>query len=549
MKDFLVLKFLDKFKGVFEKVGIEYELMRNILQVKLIMDGRRVPTIISNSSKEKKEDNDENNFKKSLWYYVFIGVFIIPFILMGNNFIFQMSLTFGLLMFMLMTSLISDFSSVLLDVRDKNIIFSKPVKSITISAAKLIHILIYMFMITISLTGPALITALIKNGVMFFLLFLFEIILMDLFIVVLTALLYMLILRFFDGEKLKDIINYVQIALSIAMAIGYQMLGRVFNFINLDVVFKPSWWQYIMAPIWFGAPFELFLKGSQDVHYKIFSSLVLLIPLISIALYIKLVPSFERNIQKLNDNSSKGKKEHNRIPDLLSNVICSSGEERTFFKFTLYMLKNERQFKLRVYPSLGLALIFPFIFLFNRLSNEKLVDIASGKSYLNIYFCAILIPILVMNMKYSETYKGRWIYNALPLKDTAPIFKGTLKAFVIRLLLPIYIAEGIIFTIIFGVRIIPDLILVLLIMLLFTVVCFIAVRKALPFSKPLEAGEKNNGIITIPLMLFLGFLAAVHYACTLVNSGIYICMIVMLIINIFLWKKSFNLTWEKVNNE
>lgn len=539
----MVLRFLDKFKRVFEKIGIEYELMRKILQIKLIMDGRRVPTIISNSAKGQKENNGENNFKKSLWYYAVIGLFIIPFIVMGKNFIFQMSLTFGLLMFMLMTSIISDFSSVLLDVRDKSIILSKPVKSKTISAAKIIHILIYMFMITFSLTGPALIVALIKNGFLFFLLFLFEIILMDLFIVMLTALLYMLILKFFDGEKLKDIINYVQIALSLAMAIGYQMVGRLFNFINMDVVFKPAWWQYLIVPVWFGAPFELVMNGMRNTYYIIFSSLALIVPIISIALYVRFMPSFEKNIQKLTNSSSKGKKEHNGILNVLSKMICSKGEERTFFNFALHMLKNERQFKLRIYPSLGLALVFPFLFIINNLRYEKLVDIASSKSYLNIYLCTIFVPMLVMSMKYSETYKGRWIYNALPLKNTAPIFKGTLKALVVRLLLPLYAVDSIIFVIIFGVRIIPDLILVLLVILMFTVVCFKATGKELPFSQPFEAAQQGDGITSIVLMIFLAVLAGIHYACTLAASGIYIYMLVMLILNIFLWKKSFNISW------
>lgn len=40
--------------------------------------------------------------------------------------------------------------------------------------------------------------------------------------IVITALIYLFILRFFNGEKVKDIINFVQIALTIVMTIGYQ---------------------------------------------------------------------------------------------------------------------------------------------------------------------------------------------------------------------------------------------------------------------------------------------------------------------------------------
>lgn len=54
MEDFRTLKVLDRFKGMFEKMGVDYSIMRRILQVKLMMDQRRVPTIFSQSTKRKK---------------------------------------------------------------------------------------------------------------------------------------------------------------------------------------------------------------------------------------------------------------------------------------------------------------------------------------------------------------------------------------------------------------------------------------------------------------------------------------------------------------
>lgn len=545
MRDFKVLKFLDKFSVFFEKLGVDYHIMRKILQVKLIMDGRRVPTAIGNSSKSKNEDKYENGFFKSLWLYGVIGLIMVPFVIMGKNFIFQMSFVFGMLMFMIMTSLISDFSSVLLDIRDKNIMFSKPVDNKTLSTAKVIHVLIYMFFITISLSGIPLVVSSVKHGILFFIIFAFEIILMDLFIVVLTALLYLLILKFFDGEKLKDIINYVQIMLTITISIGYQLLGRLFEFSNLKVMFNPKWWQYFIIPIWFGAPFEVILHTNRNTSFIIFSALALVIPIISIVIYIYLIPSFERNLQKLNNNSSKGKKRNNIISDSVSKIICSSKEERTFFRFASNMMKNEREFKLKVYPSLGFSLIFPFIFMFNELRDQGLAKLALSKTYLFIYFCAVMLPTVIMMMKYSGKYKGAWIYKTIPIKNIANIFKGTLKAFIVNLLLPIYIIECIVFICIFGVRIFPDLIVVFLNMMIFTVICFRVMKKSLPFSESFGVSEKGEGLIMIPLMILIGALAYVHYLCTAFNYGLYIYMAVLFIIMMAVWKKAFNISLEK----
>ncbi|WP_371017932.1 hypothetical protein [Pseudalkalibacillus sp. JSM 102089] len=98
MKNFPTLKILDLFRFLFERLDIDYPTLRRILQVKLTMDGRRPTTIMSqNMSGNKKKDS--NQFLKSLWFYAFIGLTLIPILFFGDNFMFQMSLIFGVLMF------------------------------------------------------------------------------------------------------------------------------------------------------------------------------------------------------------------------------------------------------------------------------------------------------------------------------------------------------------------------------------------------------------------------------------------------------------------
>ncbi|WP_391208789.1 hypothetical protein [Psychrobacillus sp. L4] len=132
MIDFNSLRILDRFKGLFWKSGIDYEIMRKIIQLKLTMDSRRMPTIF-NGSKVKKEGNQ---FLKFLWMYALYGLILLtPFLFLGKQYIFLISIMFSLLIFILMTSMISDFSAVLLDIRDKNILHTKPINTKTLNAA------------------------------------------------------------------------------------------------------------------------------------------------------------------------------------------------------------------------------------------------------------------------------------------------------------------------------------------------------------------------------------------------------------------------------
>ena len=102
MEDFKTLKLLDKIQFLFTKMGIDYMVMRHILQIKLTMDERKVPTFFNQSANKKSEDQ-KYGFIKSLWIYVLIGLILIPLMGFGENFLFQMSITYAILIFIIIS--------------------------------------------------------------------------------------------------------------------------------------------------------------------------------------------------------------------------------------------------------------------------------------------------------------------------------------------------------------------------------------------------------------------------------------------------------------
>ena len=279
------------------------------------MDGVFQP--FSHKMREKMTRKLTNQYIKSLWIYVLFGLFMIPFILMGDNYLFQMSLFFGIFTFFVMTSMIADFSSVLLDIRDRNILFPKPVDRKTIGMAKMVHVVIYLSYLTIALVSIPLIVGLFKNGFLFFLVSIVNIILIDVLVVGLTALIYFLFLRFFDGEKLKDLINYVQIGLSLMIMVGYQLLVRSFQFIDLTVSLQPKWWQTFIFPMWYGANMEMVMNGDFQPFYLFFSALGILVPLLSIWIYMKYNHVFEQNLQKLTYHGKAKEKKQRKLRSII----------------------------------------------------------------------------------------------------------------------------------------------------------------------------------------------------------------------------------------
>ncbi len=536
MKDFISLRILDRFRTVFEAVGCDYPIMRKILQAKLTMDSRRVPTILSRNARRAP---DRNGFLTSLWVYLFMGVILIPFVVMGRNYLFQMSVVFGILMFLVMTSMISDFSTVLLDIRDRIIIATKPVTGRTLGFARAIHVVIYLTLLTTVLAGPSLLAAFIAQGFWFGLTFALSLVWMDLLIMTVTTLLYLGILNFFDGERMKDFINYVQIGLSIAMVIGYQVIGRVFDVVKLRVVLRPAWWQAVIPPMWFGALFaELFGRQSSNLT-MILLVLALFVPLALFFAYVRFMPAFETRLEKLSATTTHSPTTKHGWRRNLARLACRRRDERTMFEFASIMMGREREFKLKVYPSLGFAIAFPFILIFNPAWSQGLHSLGSSHWYLAIYMSSVMIPTVLMTLRYSGQYKAAWIYQVSPIEHLEDVFKGTVKAFVYQLFLPVYFIEGLVFTVLFGIRVIPDLTVALLSMLVYAVIAFRFLRKGLPFSEPFQLAQPSERIVGLILLALVGVMAGLQFLVTLMSGAIYWYMIFLVLANMIAWRIGF----------
>ena len=361
MKDFLYLRFLDRLRGLFTAMGADYPTMRRILQLKLVMNRRRSSTVIS-----KDKPDGKNSFFASLGMYVFLGLFIGIFMFFPFPLFLKMNIVLGMIVFIILTTMISDFSSVLLDVQDKAILLTRPVDAKTLSVAKLLYIVYYLFSITMAISGIALIASLIKYGFLFFLMMLAILVLICSFTILFTSILYFAILRLFSGEKLKDIINYFQIALSIFMTVAYQLIGRIFNIVDMNVQITVRWWNFLLPSSWFAAPFSIFFTKERGLYYILLALAGVVVPVAALILYIKVAaPAFERNLQKLLSGGAKVKLKKFSLMRAVSGLICYNDVEKVFFKFTCGMLKSERKLKLRLFPNLTLGVIMPFVMIFS----------------------------------------------------------------------------------------------------------------------------------------------------------------------------------------
>ena len=551
MRDFLFLKFLDRIKKLFFAMGVDYPVMRRILQVKLVMNSRRSATVINQEQSERK-----NPYLASLATYAFMGVFIGLLILLPSPLFLKMSIVMGMILFLLLTTMISDFSSVLLDVQDRAILLTRPVNVRTLNAAKLLYILYYLAGITLSLAGVSLIAGLFKYGVWFFLTMFLILILICCFSLLFTAIFYFAILHLFSGEKLRDIINYFQIILTVFMTFVYQLVGRMFNLIDLNVQIDLHWWSYLLPSSWFAAPFAILFSDEHRTVFFLLSAIGIIVPVLALILYIKAAaPAFEQNLQKLNSAGGGRAKELSGLHKI-SALLCPNHDERVFFEFTCSMLKSERKLKLRLFPSLTLGIIMPFIILLNfahtaTSMSDFLKTVSQGKYYLYAYFSIVMYSTLFSVVGKSESYRGAWIYKAMPVDDPGLVLRGAMKAFLYKYIVPFYLLTCMIFILFWGIRIIPDLLMIFMNLILVVLLIFLASKKELPFSQSFsnEQGTRSIGLVLLSVLLCGSMAAAHNLLITRLSYGAALGLGISTVLTVFLWRKSFHISWDQITRD
>lgn len=511
----LLLKLVDICSPIYKKLGIDFNTMKRIVELKLRMDKRRNNSFTMNKKKDEERNNTIYMILLNGFFGIFLGlVFFIPapLIMTSNIYI-------GGILFLAIMTIVSDFSSVLLDIRDRNILLPRPISAKTLNAAKITHVCIYLLQLMIPLSFTGILVGTAKFGVIFLLIILIELIIMSMFIVVISALLYSLILKFFSGEKLKDIINYFQIVLSLILAVGYQVIIRIIDFDAIgSYAFK--WWHSLIPSMWFAAPFELIIKVNVALEIVVLSIIAVIIPIALILIYALFIgPNFEKNLSKMHSSEivnrdSKICKEK-RLRKLAS-IVCKNREEKESFIFTTNMISKERSLKLRVYPSIALGLAFPLIF--GVLEFKKYGSIQKsyensygGYAFLFIYMAAFLLSCSASYIGNSDSYKGAWIYTVLPIKDISSIKKGAIKAATYKLIFMPYIIMAVIYLFLGKLGVIVDLAIVFNVIIICYCLFYKMVGTQIPFSESYEMIEQSKNIGPTFLIIFVSMIfAAIH---------------------------------------
>lgn len=540
MEDFFSLKILDLFRPLFEAFGIEYEKMRLIVNMKLTLDKRK------NNSSENK-----NSLMQSVILYLIIGLVASRIIVMPLDIMTKMTVLFALIFVMLLTCFITDFSSVILDTYDRHIIGITDVKDITLNMAKIVHIIIYISIMSFSISAFSILMILMAYNIGFCLLFILCMILMDFLLIMMTSVIYYLLIKIFKGEKLKDVLNLFQIFMILVFSIMYYLITSSLSDIQINYTFSIKAYDLFIPFMWFASLFCVAFYGKIETLYIIMSILGIIVPILSIFIYIKLTPAFERNLEKLeqvsyNEKDSKTKKS---FVSKLGDKICKNNEEKSFFEFIYINLSRDREFKTRVYPTLASGIIMPLVLLivtYDRSMSimEYLKSLSTTNNFLNIYLAVILLQNCILLLKYSKEYEASFIYDVLPISKKENIYSAEFKVIIIKLFVPVFIIIGILYLILFKAKFIVHLLIAFVSTIFISMGTFRANDKSLPFSEDYAVTANTSNFLNIIKSIgFVGAAVLLHYLIILKAPYIFSVayLILLILIMKIIWNKVFDI--------
>ena len=541
-----VLKVVDKCVKPFLSKDLNYGQIREMLRLKLIMDSRRVSPALQNNGKKIGKEPKRSMILTCL-VYMGLGIFIASMQVMPNMFGAN-TISFAMLIFMLFSVYISEYSAVLLDTTEKSFYGALPIGKNEISTAKNIHIAYYIGTIAASMMLPSVVVGFISKGILYGLAFTLVSIVIVVVCLHLAGVIYYLLLKVFSGEKLKDILSGFQIFMTIAIILSYQIVPRVVSiagFSKGQITFSPVY--FLLPSAWFSAILEsLFGAGGEWYIYVLAGITVPAVILLEVLYKKKVMPEFEGELDKLTE-TAKENKSLSPFSKLMCKLLSKDEQENAFMKLVLIQVSRNRDMKLKLYPQLANVFILPIIMVLPQITGEKgftgfIENLRQGRWGLALlYFTGLTSASIYMIIGQTENPESIMFYQILPIENLSKCIRAGIKVVLFRYLTPIFVALSALLLGVYGFGIIPDVIIAYLSFIFVTGFIIRISAWVLPFSYESDAASAGNNLLMFFMSLFVfAILGWIHIFWLKTLELQLIGIVVMILANLVLWKFFMN---------
>lgn len=436
------LKVLDLFKPLFNGLKVNYEKLRAILKAKLIMENRRTSAFSNSFSGQESNSKisqffqNSNFFKRGYILFLIYGLILAGLCASIDDIKIRYTVLFAVGMFLFFAGIIVDFTEVLIDTRDRDILLYKPVGEKEINLARLISLIIYVVKLALIMFGPALLLTLVKRPQEVPIL-LVEVVMLSVSLVMFEYIFYYVLFRIFKNLNIKSIITTVQVLIFVVLMIGFQVFGHIVDKEMAIKIFSSEAFKYLFIPMWFTGPFEL-LYGNFETINIIYTVLLIVFFIGFIAINTAISKDFEEILSK-KDKVIINKKS-SFLQRLTNKFFAKNDMEKAGVNMVFWMKGSDEKLKFQLGSISLMIIVYPLIFLFaafkkgsDPMADMVLRDHARFVTLIN-YMSSMMALGIWQILNYATNYKASVIHlitGNLRLKEFRNgVKKGGLFSFI-----------------------------------------------------------------------------------------------------------------------
>ncbi|QTJ51017.1 hypothetical protein FE332_00520 [Dolosigranulum pigrum] len=172
---------------------------------------------------------------------------------------------------------------------EQTLINAQPVTNQTAIVAKFTHIGLYVLLLSISLGAPSIIRVGYIYSSLIALLFALGIIIAGICVLLIINLVFLIIINTVGEQYLQKVLLSSQVVVAgVAILSGTILRESIEYFTDIGNSFEINlvWWQFLIFPMWFAAPFQGIINGFT-VESTLFTLLLIISLVVGFVLYSK----------------------------------------------------------------------------------------------------------------------------------------------------------------------------------------------------------------------------------------------------------------------
>lgn len=395
-------------------------------------------------------------------------------------------------LFMTLFMLATQYSAMLVDTTDVDVLQSRPIPDRTLFAARLAHVAVYLVSI--------LSTCLFWPLALGWLGYPYWSLVVTVPIVVaqsattalgIVAIVFALALRIGGPANFQRLALWAQIGLT-ALMMGGMQVGMAFTHGKpfLEWLRGDSWTRALLPPLQQGGLYALVLGDTSRAN-MILGALAFVTPLAALSIAVLLASKhFVAGLQgEIARPPSRGARWKKGIYARIAAICTSSRQERAGFDFVLAMSRREKNFLRATVPmlvgftSMGVAMT---------INARGLGDVMPRfMRIVPIYMFAISMPGILENWRFSEYFDASWSLRIAPTDTLRPFVLGGIKAILAGMLAPTMLFVGTLLVVLQGVAVLPDVLVAGLVVTTLTIGVVPMLVLKVPFARKLKFGETD----------------------------------------------------------